>query len=264
MKNFLILFFLTLSNFKTTIAQPLKNILSVRLSDNSPISIAIDNRYYDREQSEIIVRNFPRGRHTLRVYRWSNRAERNYQIYSGEIFLKSGVYCQMVIDRRRRIPMIKYASLDNQQIDQSNAIDDRVSWKKDTEVNWNRRYDKSLDEEEISFQPKGNNSNQQTTQNQFGNNDMSDLQKSVQQLNTDTEKYKLIKNAVANRGIETEQISEMLTWLSFESTKMDVAKWFYNSVIDSKNYWKLEASFSMESSKSEFNDFLNSKKFNNK
>jgi len=262
MKNLLYLLILILSSNKSVVAQSLRNILSVRLSDNSPISISIDNRYYDREQSEIIVRNFPSGRHTLRVYRWSNRVARNYQIYSGEIFLKSGVICQMIIDRRKRIPMVKYTSLDNQQFDNKNAIDEKMAWKKDADVNWNRKFDKNLDEEESSYE--SNNFKNVTTanNNQFSAKDMSDLQKNIQQLSTDTEKFKLIKNAIGNSNVETEQLAEMLTWLSFESTKMDVVKWFYNSVIDSKNYWKLEASFTMESSKSEFNDFLNSKKFN--
>jgi hypothetical protein len=48
----------------------------------------------------------------------------------------------------------------------------------------------------------------------------------------------------------------MLSWFSFESTRLEFAKWAYDGTIDRQNYWKLEDEFSFSSSKTELSQHI--------
>jgi hypothetical protein len=82
---------------------------------------------------------------------------------------------------------------------------------------------------------------------------MEDLRSRVAARITDSDKEKLMKTALDGRTVTTDQVRDMLGWLSFDDTKLDFAKWAYSSVSDRQNYWKLEDAFSFSATKDEFN-----------
>ncbi len=90
----------------------------------------------------------------------------------------------------------------------------------------------------------------------FSQRDMDDLAARIKGRITDTDKEQLLKNVLSNRIAYTDQIRLMLSWLSFDSTKLDFAKWAYERAADRKNYWKLEDVFSFSSSKEEFSKYI--------
>jgi hypothetical protein len=95
---------------------------------------------------------------------------------------------------------------------------------------------------------------------QWSQQDMSDLKKRVDDRMMDGDKVKLMQSVLQDRRYTTEQMRTMLNWLSFEDSKLTVAKWGYDNVTDKQNYWKLESEFSFSSSKDEFNNHINGRK----
>jgi hypothetical protein len=82
--------------------------------------------------------------------------------------------------------------------------------------------------------------------------DMVILRSLVKDRVTDTDKEALLKKELEDRGLRTAQVRDMLGWLSFETTRLDFAKWAYNQVIDRDIYRHLEDVFSFDGSKEEF------------
>jgi hypothetical protein len=107
----------------------------------------------------------------------------------------------------------------------------------------------------------GNNfSNNSYQGSRFSQQDMSDLHSRVINRITDTDKLKLLQSVLGNRVISTEQAIQIVDWLSFESTKLEFAKWVYGNIIDRNNFWKIDSEFTFENTKTEFNNFLNDKR----
>lgn len=251
-------------------AQMPRSFLKVRLTDNTPISVAIDRRFYNEENSVITVRNFPSGRHYLRVFRWSEREQRNVLIYEGDIRLQPGVYSSVIIDKRSGLARINNRRM-NRDFNDSYVYDwnrnehysDRDNWNDDRNYNTN-------DDEYFNSTNNNNHNNQVNYGNSNSNNnippicmntqDFSDLHARVVDRMTDTDKLKLLQSVLKNRFISTEQAKQIIDWMSFESTKLEFAKWAYDNISDKNNYWKLESEFTFESTKSEFNEFLSGKR----
>ena len=247
-----------------------RSFLKVRLTDNTPISVAIDRRFYNEENSVITVRNFPSGRHYLRVFRWSEREQRNMIIYEGDIRLQPGVYSSVIIDRRSGLARINNRRM-NRDFNDSYVYDwDRNEHYRDRD-NWNDDRNNNTNDDEYFNSTNNNNHNNQGNYGSSNSNnnippicmntqDFSDLHARVVDRMTDTDKLKLLQSVLKNRFISTEQAKQIIDWMSFESTKLEFAKWAYDNISDKNNYWKLESEFTFESTKSEFNEFLSGKR----
>lgn len=92
--------------------------------------------------------------------------------------------------------------------------------------------------------------------NAMNNQDMNDLGSRVKDRVGDSDKQKLVQSVMTGRQYDTDQLRTVMGWFSFESTKLDFAKWAYKGTIDKENYWKLEDMFSFTSSKDELNDWV--------
>jgi hypothetical protein len=268
----------------SVIAQGSSSFLKIRLTDNMPISVAIDRRFYNEENSVITIRNFPSGRHYLRVFRWSEREQRNITVYEGEIFLQPAVFSSMVIDRRTGLARVNnrrmnrdYSSGYVYDWENNNHYRERDDWGEhnNNTINDNSYYN---NQNSMGYNPQGNyngnnnsfGNNNINSGNNFSNNsyqgsrfsqqDMSDLHSRVINRITDTDKLKLLQSVLGNRVISTEQAIQIVDWLSFESTKLEFAKWVYGNIIDRNNFWKIDSEFTFENTKTEFNNFLNDKR----
>jgi hypothetical protein len=207
-------------------AQSKRAILKVRLLDDSPITVTIDNRVYNKHGRTITIGDMPAGNHYLKIYEY--RTFRNEHggsarlLYSGYVRTKKNAITNCVLDPqqgRLRLTTIRI----------------------DEEGEWNDRRD-----------PEQQTNNRNT----LSQNDLESIEKHVSDRITDTEKLKLLKSSLDNSNYYTEQVQKMMRWLSFESTRLDFAKWAYTGVIDAKNYWKLESEFSFSSTKEEFGEYI--------
>ena len=86
--------------------------------------------------------------------------------------------------------------------------------------------------------------------------DVNDLKARVNDRVTDIEKMKLMKSVLDSRNVNSTQVREMMSWLAFESSRLDFAKWAYSRAVDKQDYWKLEDAFTFSSSKDEFNEYI--------
>ena len=229
MKNiFIAIMFLLASS--AAFAQSRRAVLKVRLSDHSPLTVTIDNRVYDRHGTAITIGDLPAGSHYLKVYEY--KAYRDEPggaaklLYSGYVRTRRNTITTCVVNPYKGKVMLR-----------TRPLDEEDEWNDRREPDY-RQYD---------------------DRNVLSQQDMDDLKSRVNDRITDTDKLKLMKSVLANTTYYTAQVQKMMGWLSFESSKLEFAKWAYTAVMDAKNYWKLESEFSFSSSKDEFNDYIQGK-----
>ncbi|MGN6568998.1 MAG: DUF4476 domain-containing protein [Flavipsychrobacter sp.] len=249
MKKILSIFF-GLFITASAIAQPSdRPLLRIQLSDHSPLTVAIDGRYYKKHGTALTIGDLPQGKHHVKVYAYypprRNGNARAELLYESNIRTKRGTFTNCIVDAKTGYATIDIRDLSDNDFKQAPAQPDN---------NVDNIYGNQANAE-------GNNSNADykgaVPDNALNPGDMDALKGKVSAKIADGDKLKIIKNNLKNRSYYTDQVSVMMGWLNFESTRLELAKWAYSHVIDKKNYPGLEKQFTFKSSKEEFESYIN-------
>jgi hypothetical protein len=240
MKKVLFTLLLALVAFINVDAQPRRSVCRFKLSDNSRLAVSIDERFYDKQGKSITIGDLPAGRHYIKIYKYvpyRDGGGRAREVYRGGIRISSGTISNFTYDLN-----------DGKLYANTEFIDDSYrNDNSDDAYNNNRPDDRRRD-------------NSVFNQHNWNQTDMDDLKKRVDDRITDGDKIKLMESVLKNRNYTTDQMRVMLNWLSFDDSKVTLAKWGYDYVSNKENYWKLESEFTFSSSKEEFNNYISSKR----
>lgn len=241
MKNFVFLLLSFLSLASPAVAQRQRSAVRVQLSDGRPLTVVINGRDYERKGTSITIGDLPRGKHRIEVYAMRGRRLQNPErVYSGRIRVDEGTTTFMTIDATRHSARIQ-------------VREGLGPWQEDNDD----RYQSRRDDDEDNFSRSGNSSGRVAW---FSDADLEDLRQRTADRTTDADKLQLIRSAIAGRAYSTAQVRAMAGMLSFESTKLDLAKSAYAGVSDPKDYWKLEDIFTFDASKQELTAYINQRK----
>lgn len=83
-----------------------------------------------------------------------------------------------------------------------------------------------------------------------------DLMNSMNKNSFDSGRLKIAEQALRNEQLKTEQVSQLMKQLTFESNKLKLAKMAYNKTIDKENYFRVNDQFTFNSSINKLNDFI--------
>jgi hypothetical protein len=92
----------------------------------------------------------------------------------------------------------------------------------------------------------------------MNSNDFEDAKRTIASSNFDDTRLSTAKQIVSTNCLNTNQIIALLKSFSFESSKLDFAKYAYDYCIDRNNYFKVTNAFTFESSKTELNNYVQS------
>jgi hypothetical protein len=255
----------------------------VHLTDNSPITVSVDGRYFNKRGTSVTVGDLPPGTHTLRIYGGRSAYGRGGSelVYKGRIPTAMGQKTDFMYDpysgngtaRNEEI-----GSYNNGQANGSNYHSNEPDRSGDDVYGRSNSNNNNTDNN--SYAPQNNAGDippTTTTPPANNNSDMpvaspvivdegsmttgrtSKLKSKVTSKKTDTEKLKVLKEELKNERVTTYQVSVMMDWLSFESSRLDFAKWAYDITGDKEAYSGLGAKFSYKESEKELNDFLQTK-----
>lgn len=101
----------------------------------------------------------------------------------------------------------------------------------------------------------GNNYNNQPA-NVMSNYDVDLLTESMRRKNFDNAKADIAKQALSNQLILAEDARKIMEQFSFESNKVDFAKFVYAKVYDQQNFYRVYDAFDFDSSINEMNRWL--------
>lgn len=259
MKRIAALFAISLSGFTGASAQNPNgsSAINIRMSDSSPIMIVLDGRQFKKHGPSLTIGNLPAGIHSLRVYyadpensvTYGNYRPHPQLAYKGRINIEPGSMFYCTIDGARRTIS---ASRMVEGSEQSYAISADAYVDNN---NYNNAYrndsNPPANTTDENNPPPANNS-----MNGLSNNEMNTLKTSVNEKIADVEKLNVIKEYLADKPFTTAQVSEMMDWLNFETTRLDLAKWGYDKAGDRENYAQLNNKFSYQNSKNELADLM--------
>lgn len=241
-----------------------QSMLRVHLTDNTPVNVAVDGRYFNKRGTGVTVGDLPPGRHLLQIYQATqDRRGRTFQdvIYEGKVKTYNGMISLFTYD-----PASNGIDIQQQDINTySNNLPPEAQGQ-----NQNQR----------QYNNNGYNGNQD---NYAGNNDNNDaapdispvsadkigtltdtkidaLKNKVAAKNTDTEKMKLLKDGLKDEKMTTNQVGVMIDWFGFESSKVDFAKWAYDNTVDNEYFSDLDAKFTYKNYQEDLDKFIQSKK----
>ncbi len=78
----------------------------------------------------------------------------------------------------------------------------------------------------------------------------------IREASFEQTKLMIARDAIAHRGITSEQVYRIMMLFSFEATKLEFAKWAYTRTVDKPNYFMVHRAFSFESSKRELSRYI--------
>lgn len=108
-----------------------------------------------------------------------------------------------------------------------------------------------------SNNPVYGNANNYPHTNAFCSSDFDALLNTVSQQSFDQTRLSIAKQAIDGRRLNTSQVAELMRLFSFESTKLDFAKYAYQFTGDRDRYYVINNEFSFSSSVDELVNFIN-------
>ncbi len=220
-----------------------RSALKIRFSDNRPIVVSIDGRSYDRHGKSLTFGNLPPGWHKLRVYEYleyTRGGGRAKLLYSGSVRIRSGVVVYCIVDPETRRMRIRSEDIDDLYVDYTDEsnVEEEVP----------PRHDERPEDRRLNRSDRA-----------IAGDELKELELIVKSKVTDTEKLKYLKSVLKDKEYYLEDTRALMRLLSFESSKLDFAKWSYDRVINNSQYWKLDGEFTFDSSSDELQDFIEDK-----
>ncbi|NRF39085.1 DUF4476 domain-containing protein [Pedobacter foliorum] len=90
----------------------------------------------------------------------------------------------------------------------------------------------------------------------MSNQSFDQLLNMVKRTDFDNAKIKLIKSALSTNKVSISQLTALVKVFNFDSPRLEVAKFAYNSVVDKQNYFKVTEVFDFDSKKDELMDYI--------
>ncbi len=93
---------------------------------------------------------------------------------------------------------------------------------------------------------------------QYGMNnyDFDQLKNTLNKLSFESSKMQVAKQAISVNPVTSRQVAELVSLMSFESSRLELAKFAYHNTVDKQNYFILNDTFTFESSILDLNAFI--------
>ncbi len=221
---------------------PQSSYLQLSLHDDGNFTVTLDN-------TSLGTGNYaefdflPAGEHSLKVTRVnSDPALQGDVIYDGKIKIPSGSDLYAVIDEFNTFVVYKKKKYGfNRLVPLGESVQ---------KCGENGKEVKEKDPSGISDECR---------YKVMKNDDFKDLKSSVNNRNFESYNSSKIKTAIDNNYFTSEQVFELLRYFTFEDTKLDIAKYSYKKVCDTKNFYKVYDAFDFESSVTELKNYISGK-----
>lgn len=220
--------------------------LSISSMSNTLIRVLIDGRQVQQNNREFRISNLNPGNHRIQIYSIDRNQRRGLfgnnreeLIYNRTINIRRGTHTDIVINRFGKV------FTDEQRID--NRYDDRWNdndWNNDrNNDNWNRDNDNWNRDNNSWGQPMNYERFQQ-------------LKQSIERESFDKNKMDLLRSILPNNRVSAQQVRELAYLISFENTRLELAKFAYKYTTDRGNYFVVNDVFNFGSSKTELTRYI--------
>jgi hypothetical protein len=247
--------------------RPRSGRLTISTFDNSDIRVEIDGRRYSSNDNSVRINNINSGYHSVQVFRRQSSGvfggNREKLVYSSSINVRPEFQTDILIDRSGRAQVREYDLNRNNRNDRRNNKND----------DWDRRNDNARWEDYSDWDNKRPDRNDDNwnrnngSYNNGGNNNgygrvvsyetFQSMKQSLRRESFENSRVTMAKQMIDRNSFEAAQVREMLQMFSFESNKLELAKYAYRNTVDRNNFYAVYDVFSFSSSRDELSRYIN-------
>ncbi len=107
---------------------------------------------------------------------------------------------------------------------------------------------------------EGRRYNDEENNGYMSDKEFSELLTNVNAITYDDNKKEMILMALEKNYVSAEQVKKLVLSVTFENTKLEIAKNAYSKTVDRENYYKILTAFTFESTIQDLKDFLSKQK----
>jgi hypothetical protein len=255
--------------------RPRSGRITITSYDDAEIRVEIDGRRYYNNDNTIRISNINSGYHSIQVYRrqWSNSifgGSRERLVYSSNVYVRPDHRIDILIERNGRA-QVRETDLGRKRDrrDRRDRRDDDWDDRRDDGrwedyEQWERNNRQSRDNDwDRTNRPGRDNDwdrNDDRWRNGYGravsNESFQSMKQTLRRENFENTRLTLARQMMERNSFETAQVREMLQLFSFESNKLELAKYAYRNTVDKRNYYSVFDVFSFSSSREELSRYI--------
>jgi hypothetical protein len=235
MKKFFTLFLSSLFSLSLLAFDGSKLSIST-VSNKVEFKFEVDGRKLNLRDNSITLSNISEGSHSIRIYK--EKVKNNFGfarkelVYAGTVFIRRGFHTDITVNRFGKV------FTDERRIqsddDEWGYTDEDQDY--DTNEGWDNGYGNVMS--------------------------MRDFDLVKEQLRSEWSEKNRLSSAkvIADKSnFTTAQVKEMMLLFSFESNRLELAKYAFRKTVDKQNYYKLDDALTFQSSKDELARFVRGK-----
>lgn len=222
--------------------------ITIRLNSNRTFKLIFDRSVYTRSSS-YYLQNVYDGYHEIAVYEEKPGNRHRYGngerlVFSGRIFVPENKNIEAVVDKRSGYQVVRESLL--HPYNHNNQGHNNHDHRGDHGVN---NY--------------GNHGYNGDYRQNYGMNEdqFRILLRTIDEKSFNSSKVEIVKTALIHHRVSSRQVLEIARRLTFESAKLDIAKYAYNRTIDPENYFLVNSAFYFASSSEELGRYIRSGRF---
>jgi hypothetical protein len=215
--------------------------LQLSLFDDSDFTVALDDIEYSEPGNVADFENVQPGEHSLRVTRSSPSVPMKADvIFQGKIKIPAEFNVYAVIDEYNGFSIYKKVPVEK-GINKCDCAYYRRCGSKG-----NYEHHEEIKNDECSYKI-------------MKEADFKSFKKAIGSRNFESTNMDITKEMLDKNVVSTDQVKEILSFFTFENSKLEVAKYAYSHTCDKKNYFKMYDSFTFDSSVEELKNYISGK-----
>ena len=235
------------------------SVLNIRTFNNTPIMIELDGQKINHHPVPVLtIDDLAAGKHRLRIYRISGHGWKNTtreKLFDGVIFIDHFSEISAVLDVYRRIRIESVRPLAPAYSHSGYYNNNGYNYGGyGNQNNYGNYYDYGYGNSD-----NYNNGYHDPYYNIMRQDEFEHLKRMIQRTSFESTQLQIAKQAVRDNNVSAAQVRDLMMLFSFESTKVEFAKYAYDSVVDKNRFYIIYDAFTFSSSIDEMERFLQKK-----
>lgn len=260
LKNIGVLLLLVVLSIQTEAA-----ILKIRDGEGRRIVVTINGKRFQKVGKVLTINNVPPGNANIKVYRYQpygNGMANADLIYRGSLFVRYNYIYRCTVDDYEGMDVQEFCCINNNGVfNYNNNMNNNFGFYDDHDHDWEDEF-WCGNHPNNQNNPNGNWNNNQNNWNNNNNfnvmnvNTFAAFKNTLRNNNFDSGRLTIMKSQLNNSRITAAQLRELVEIFSFESSKLDAAKYGASRVVDGSNLFLIYDVFDYESSRTAFANYV--------
>jgi hypothetical protein len=245
--------------------------LIIKSMNADPIGVFINGNRVENDNNNIRLNDLQAGTYRVEIYNTARRGglfgnNRGKLIYDEMVRVRQGMQTDIVINYNDRVT-IEETPLDNRYpgsigggFGNDDCNNDDRGWNNndDRRRGRDRDYDRDRRGRNRDWNNNGGNWNNNSRWNRpMDNQTFEYLKQSIRRESFDDHKFEIMQSVLKNNAVSSYQVRELLQLMSFDSKRLQAAKYAYQFTTDRDRYFVVYDVFDFGSTKSELARYIN-------